>query len=469
MYHPSRITRREFMTRSAAAAAGVFLGACTGERLSTAPTPRPTYGVDPTKLDTRWPIKRVLYLNLENRSFDHMFGKFPGANGATTGIRWGQEVELVRAPEWLPGDLPHDLTAWLDSFNGGAMDGFAQGTYGPYYAYSVFEEEDIPTWYHWARNYVLGDNFFASAAGPSYNNHLFWIAGQAGGAIDNPENILTRRTPDPNGGPPLVFKSWGCDAYGENVFVLVKDEVGNITKHDTCFRFKTVGEQLSEKDIDWVSYSANPYQAGYIWQAYSAIEQVFHNKEMWDEHIWPVDDLFRDIEAGALPSVTWITPRFQLSDHPPFSTKHAMNWVTDIVNKVMTSEMWEHTAIFITWDEWGGLYDHVTPPKLDAWDVGFRVPLVLISPYAKKGYVDDGLGDFVSPLRFIADNWGLDYLTERYEKVHNFEHAFDFKKKPRPPDPQPKVRATNRFYDFPEDFPTWPDELDPEPPKIRYP
>ncbi|MGH2687082.1 MAG: hypothetical protein ACRDJP_16580, partial [Actinomycetota bacterium] len=118
------------MTRSAAAAAGIYLSACTGTRMSTAPTPRPTFGVDPTRAETRWPIKRVLYIDLENRSFDNIFGRFPGANGATVGVRDGREVPLIDAPEWLPGDLPHDLTAWLDSYNGGAMDGFALGAYG---------------------------------------------------------------------------------------------------------------------------------------------------------------------------------------------------------------------------------------------------------------------------------------------------------------------------------------------------
>jgi phospholipase C len=461
--YPKRLTRREFMTRSGAAAAGVFLGACIGERLSTSPRARPTYGIAPESLDTRWPIKRVVYVNLENRSFDNLFGRFPGANGATSGVRWGQEIPLIHCPEWLPGDLPHDLTAWNDSFNGGAMDGFAQGTYGPYYSYSQFDRQDIPNYWHWAENFVLSDNFFASAAGPSFNNHLYWIAGQAGGAIDNPENIQVQRFEDGR-----IFKSWGCDAYGENVFVLVKDEVGNVTKHDTCFNFKTVGEQLSEKDIDWVSYSANPFQAGYIWQAYSAIEQVFRS-ELWDEHIWPVDDLFRDIEAGALPSVSWITPRFQLSDHPPFSTKHAHNWVTRIVNGIMRSPMWDSVAIFITWDEWGGLFDHVTPPEIDPWPLGFRVPLLVISPYAKNGYIDDALGEFSSPLRFIADNWGLPYLTDRIRRSHNFEHVFDFRQRPRPPDPRPRIKATNRFYEFPENFPEWPAELNPEPPKIRYP
>jgi phospholipase C len=461
--YPKRLTRREFMTRSAAAAAGVFLSSCTGARMSTAPRPRPTFGLSPEAIDTRWPIKRVVYLMLENRSFDNLFGRFPGVNGATTGVQLGAETPLVHCPEWLPGDLPHDLAAWVSCHNGGEMDGFAQGTYGPYYAYSQFDREDIPTYWHWAENYVLSDNFFASASGPSFANHLWMIAGQGGGAIDNPENIKVKRLNDGR-----IFKSWGCDAYGEDVYVLVRDEVGNVTKHTTCFDFPTVGEQLAERDIDWAFYSAEPYQAGYIWQAYSAIER-FYASDQWDEHIWPVDDLFRDIEAGALPSVTWITPRFQLSDHPPFSTRHGMNWVTDIVNGIMEGPMWESVAIFISWDEWGGLYDHVEPPRIDPWELGFRVPMLAISPYARKGYIDDAFGEFTAPLRFIADNWDLPYLTPRIRKSHNYEHVFDFGKSPRPPDPQPKVRATNRFYDFPENFPEWPAELDPEEPKIHYP
>ena len=451
------------MTRSAAAAAGIFLSSCTGARMSTAPTPRPTFGLVPESIDTRWPIKRVVYLMLENRSFDNLFGRFPGVNGTTTGVRLGAETPLTHCPEWLPGDLPHDLAAWVGCYNDGKMDGFAQGTYGPYYAYSQFDRSDIPTYWAWAENYVLSDNFFASAAGPSFNNHLWMIAGQGGGAIDNPENIKVKRLNDGR-----IFKSWGCDAYGEDVYVLVRDEVGNVTKHSTCFDLPTVGGQLSGQDIDWAFYSAEPWQAGYIWQAYSAIER-FYGSETWDEHIWPVDDILRDIEAAALPSVTWITPRFQLSDHPPFSTRHAMNWAGDIVNAIMESPMWDSVAVFISWDEWGGLYDHAEPPTIDPWDLGFRVPMLVISPYARKGYIDDAFGEFTAPLRFIADNWELPYLTPRIRKSHNFEHVFDFRARPRPPDPQPKVKATNRFYDFPENFPEWPPELDPEEPKIHYP
>jgi hypothetical protein len=185
--------------------------------------------------------------------------------------------------------------------------------------------------------------------------------------------------------------------------------------------------------------------------------------------MWPVDDLMRDIEANALPSVTWITPRFQLSDHPPFSTKHAHNWVTDIVNALMKSEMWDSLALFISWDEWGGLYDHVDPPTLDHMELGFRVPLLMISPYAKRGYVDDAFGEFSSPLRFIADNWDLPYLTRRIKTSHNFEHVFEFDGKPRKGTPLKKIDAYGRFWDFPEAFPEWPAGLEPEEVNIRYP
>ena len=382
---------------------------------------------DPTaSIDTNTPIKRVIYVMLENRSFNNLFGKFPGVTGSTTGVEYGTEKPLIPCPDWLPGDLPHDRAAYLNCVNGGKLDGFGTGIYGSTYAYTQFDEPQIPNYWLWAKEYAISDNFFASAAGPSYGNHYYFIAGQSGGVIDNPENIETRVDGDKR------YKSWGCDAIGDDVFVFVKDDQGNLTKHDTCFTFETVGEQLSEIGLDWAYYSAVPGQVGYFWNAYNGIANVFHT-DMWHEHVRPVDRLARDIEAGSLPPVSWVTPRFELSDHPPFSTGHSHNWITDIVNAVMKSPQWEHTAIFLTWDEWGGFYDPVMPPEVDPVGLGIRVPLLTISPYTRHGVIDDELGEFSTPLRFIADNWGLDYLTPRIANTHNFEHVFDFSKRPRPP------------------------------------
>ncbi len=416
---------------------------CTGGRI----IPKVT-DTTPT-IDTQWPIKRVIYLMMENRSFDNIFGKYPGADGATVGLLAGKEVPLIRSPEWLPGDLPHDRAAHLNCLNEGKLDAFDGGIYGPVYAYSQYEPDQVRNYYAWANDYVLCDNFFASVGGPSYPNHFFFVAGQSGGAIDNPENIETTVAEGKK------FKSWGCDAIGDDVFVFVLDDKGNLTKHDSCFDIPTVPQQLSQIGVDWAYYAAVPGQAGYFWNALNGIGPIFHG-DTFHEHTRPVGQLIADIEANKLPPVTWVTPRFELSDHPPFSTCFAQNWVTDIVNAVMRSDAWMHTAIFLAWDEWGGFYDHVLPPEVDGLGLGIRVPALVISPYARRGLIDHEVGEFSSPLKFIEDNWDLPHLTPRIERTHNFEHVFDFGRNPRTDaEPLGHLKCHGNAFDFPENYPGW--------------
>ncbi len=199
-----------------------------------------------------------------------------------------------------------------------------------------------------------------------------------------------------------------------------------------------------------------PGQTGYFWNAYNGIGPIFHT-DQWHLHTRPVDNLVKDIQANNLPAVTWVDPRFELSDHPPVSSGFTHNWVTDVVNALMKSDMWEHTALFVTWDEWGGFYDSVMPPEVDDIGLGFRVPLLTISPYTRRGLIDDELGEFSTPLRFISDNWGLDHLTPRIAKTHDMSHIFDFKAKPRPPQPSSKRAPTyGSPWVFPTDYPGWP-------------
>ncbi len=445
--HPVPWTRRAFLRTGGLALAGATLYACTGGGRKI-PVPSTGATSTPTTIPTRWPVKRVIYLMLENRSFNNIFGRFPGVEGTLTGVSYGNEQALHPCPDWLPGDLPHDRAAALNCMNGGSLDGFATGIYGAYFAYTVMAERQVPNYWTWAREYALSDHFFASALGPSYPNHFYYIAGQSNGVIDNPENIGTL---PPKDGAKYPFKSWGCDAVGEDVFVFVKDDHGNLTKHDTCFTFRTVGEQLSEVGIDWAYYAAVPYQVGYFWNAYNGIHDVFHDRDYWNAHMRPVDALVKDIEAGKLPAVTWVTPLFQLSDHPPASSSGAHNWVTDVINAVMKSDQWNETVVFVTWDEWGGFYDQVKPPVVDDVGLGFRVPLLTIGPYVRRGLIDDEVGEFSTPLRFIADNWGLDYLSPRIANTHNFEHVFDFSKPPRPP-----VFATKKVKTYGGDPLDWP-------------
>jgi phospholipase C len=204
-----------------------------------------------------------------------------------------------------------------------------------------------------------------------------------------------------------------------------------------CFDFRTEGDLLNRADIPWAYYAAQEDQRGYIWSAYSAIRRYREDPERWQQHMFPVDDVVTDIEAGRLPPVTWITPRFELSEHPEYNFCHGENWSTKVIDAIMRSPDWETTAIFLTWDDYGGFYDHVPPPQVDDFGFGIRVPLMVISPYAKQGVVSGELGEFSSVLRFIEDNWGLTQLTHRDRRATPLESAFDFEQTPRAPDPLP--------------------------------
>jgi phospholipase C len=416
--------------------------------------------VDATRFHTTTPIKHVVFIIKENRSFDNLFGLFPGANGATVGsdcqciVGHGTQSGAgtvrpltVGFGQRLPHDLPHDFLAALKAYDGGKMDGFNQSAASDLYAYTQLHGPDqLPNYWHWAQRYVLADDFFASVNGPSFPNHLFTIAAQSGGTHSNPdEGPLAQRAP---------FKTWGCDATAtetvdrdrgpiDEPVLDFEDTEGHLVKVPPCFDFRTVGDLLSAKGIPWSYYAAPPAPrddapvTGYIWSAYSAIRHIRERPKVWRRHVFPVQQVVHDIDQGRLPPVTWITPQFAFSEHPEYNFCYGENWTTRVVDSIMRSPMWKSTAIFITWDDWGGFYDHVPPPQIDRFGLGIRVPLLLISPYAKRGRVDHEHGEFSSVLRFIEDNWGLPQLTTRDREASDLSYDFDFGAEPGPPDPLP--------------------------------
>jgi phospholipase C len=399
--------------------------------LGTKPGP-----VDADSFATRWPIKHVVFVIKENRSFDNMFGRFPGANGVTSGLDGDVRRPLTQAPDELAHDIEHCYECALEAYNDGGMNGFNRDGWSDLYAYTQFTGAgDLPNYWRWAQRFVLSDNFFASAQGPSFPNHLFTIAAQSGGTHTNPvqdPGTLTERFRSTG-----YTKSWGCDSV-EGSYVEVTDSEGKVSKVPPCFDFLTEGDLLSDKGIPWAYYSATNRQNGYLWSAYDAIRRYRTNQDVWHRHIFPVDDLPADIRAGRLPPVTWVTPRFEVSEHPEYSFCHGENWTTEIVNAVMRSPMWKSTAIFITWDDYGGFYDHVPPPQVDDFGFGIRVPMLTISPYAREGLIDHHVGEFSNVLRFIEDNWGLGRrLTHRDRAATNLSYNFDFSGPPRPPEPRP--------------------------------
>jgi phospholipase C len=314
------------------------------------------------------------------------------------------------------------------------MDGFNQTESADQYAYTQFQEKQIQAYWNWAEEYVLADRFFASAVGPSFPNHMYSIAATSGGALDNPWQPFPRLKVAQEQG---YAKSWGCDI-AEGGYVEIVDPEGFLVKVAPCFDFQTEGDLLNAKDIPWAYYAATNSELGYIWSAYAAIDRYRNDPELWGAHIRPVDDVVRDVRADRLPPVTWVTPRFPLSQHPEYDFCWGQNWTIDLINSVMESDAWKDSLIVLTWDDFGGFYDHVPPVRLDDFGLGIRVPTLIISPYAKRGFIDSTQYEFSSVLRFIEDNWGLrPYLTARDRHAADLTNGLNFSQGPRPPEPQP--------------------------------
>ncbi|MGZ8636924.1 MAG: phospholipase C [Actinomycetota bacterium] len=438
-------SRRSFLRGGLLGAAGAFAAACTRavRRLQEPGWPPPIpmgtapRAVDATRFETTTPIKHVVYTIKENRTFDHLFGRFPGTNGVTVGMDRGIERPLTPATRGGIGqDIEHCYECAFEAWNHGAMDGFNRSEAADRSAYTQFRPQDLPNYWHWAERYVLLDNFFTSAHGPSFANHLYAIAATSGGAHDTP--VQDRAALQERHRSTGLFKAWGCDCI-DGAYVEVERGDGRVERVFPCFEFDTVGDLLDGAGIPWASYSADPYQNGYIWCAYSAVARYRLDPERWHRHMLGVDNLVRDIRAGLLPPVTWMTPRFEVSEHPEYSFCWGENWTTKVLNALMESPMWGDTAVFLTWDDYGGFYDHVAPPQVDAFGFGIRAPMLVLSPYAKAGHVSHELGEFSSVPRFIED-WGLPQLTDRDRNATPLLDAFDFDQAPRAPDPRPLVR-----------------------------
>jgi len=396
----------------------VAVAACSS---SGTPTHPPTASAAAPSATTK--IQHVIYLIQENHTFDNLFGRFPGSDGVRTGLDHGVRVPLgpaVVGP--MPGDLPHCFRCAIAAFDGGKMDGFDHGPQGKL-AYTQFRPAQIPDYWYWAKHDVLFDHFFSSAWGPSFPNHLYAIGAQS---------ALARENPVPPGGG---IQRWGCDSPARTFVEAYR--AGRVALVRPCFSFPTTGDLLDASGVSWSYYAADSDEKGYMWSAYDAIDRYRQQPAAWKAHIHPVDDVVTDIQAGALPAVTWITPRYELSDHPPFSTCWGENWATKVIDAVERSPMWSTTAIFLTWDDYGGFYDHVRPPATDRMGMGFRVPMIVISPYAKDGVVAHPVSEFSSVLSFIEDNWGLRHLTARDRAGDPMRQAFDFSQTPRAAHPLP--------------------------------
>jgi len=377
-------------------------------------------------------IKHIVFFIKENRTFDDYFGTYPGANGATTATdSSGQVVPLLHQADQVP-DIDHSSEGARMAWDNGKMDKFDQlhsnGTKGasaPYTNNSLTQlyQSNIPDYWNYAQNYVLGDNMFSSLMGPSFPNHLYTIAAQSGGVVDNPQtdkNIGTLGN---------AARGWGCDVANQSV--KVENSSGGISLQEACFNFQTLADELDAQHYSWRYYAPPSGTGGYIWSTFDAIKHIRYGPD-W-KFVVPTEQFMSDAASGTLPTVSWIVTPALYSEHPPASVCVGENWTVRMLNSLMKSPDWSSTAVFLTWDDFGGFYDHVAPQQIDNYGLGFRVPLLVISPYAKKGFIDHTQFEFSSMLRFAEDELGLPTLTNRDKDANDMMDAFNFSQNARPP------------------------------------
>jgi phospholipase C len=390
-------------------------------------------------------ISHVIVVVQENRSFDNLFMGFPGANTVSSGMNSkGQTIPLQPIGLEAPWGIDHRARTFFAACDGRPlgqncrMDGFDKEiVYGSgpprHLPYAYVPRTETKPYFDIAKQYVLGDNTFTSNIDESFASHQYFIAAQANQAVD-----------EPNG-------SEGCGSPPSTVATLAQN------RHDgppesACFDSQTIGDELAAKSLPWRYYASGPNDLGYVWSAYQAISHIYNGPDWAKDIINPPSAFLKQVTKGQLAAVTWITPTCLTSDHASCLGNQGPDWVASVVNAVGESQFWDSTAIFVMWDEWGGWYDHVPPPYEDYDGLGIRVPLLVVSAYAKKGYVSHVQYEHGSILKFIEDTFGLARLAASDARANSpASDCFDFTKAPRPFKPIKTTLKAQDFIDAPPD------------------
>jgi phospholipase C len=378
-------------------------------------------------------IDHIVYIVQENRSFDNMFHDYPGANTVDYGYTSaGRKIELK--PLGLKANyiIDHSLVAMLAACNGTGiipgthcrMDGFDNElTYnGPkrlkYPQYVYVPQSDSKPYFDMAHEGVLADDMFQSQLDESFVAHQYIIAAQAAWSVD------------------LPLSYWGCQGGKHDTVQIISKVRGYAGSQPACFDYTTLGDELDAANLTWrfyaSQYGSRSSGSGGTWSSYQAVKHIYDGPDWKSDVISPNWRFITDVREGQLANFTWITPVCDDSDHVDCKGGYGPSWVAALVNTVGHSKFWSSTAIFIQWDDWGGLYDHVAPPAPYYRDsLGFRVPLIVLSPYAKHDYVSHVQYETASVLRFAEDLWGLDRLADADRRSNSpARDCFDFNQRP---------------------------------------
>jgi phospholipase C len=372
------------------------------------------------------PIAHAVFIIQENRSFNNLFMGYPGATTQTYGYdKSGQKIKLRPADLAETWDIDHFSPAFFEACDGRGklpgtqckMDGWNQeltGRGAPKHApYSYVPENQIDPYWKMAQQYVLADRMFQSNLDGSFISHQFVVAAYASRGVDSP------------------YSSWGCvGGKGDVLTLTAKRTYGKSIL--ACFDNPTMASEADTAGVTWRFYTGAINQDGGLWSSYQADKQIYYGPD-WSKYVVnPPSQFLTDVAAGKLANITWITPTYANSDHPGLNASGGPAWLASIVNAVGTSSFWKSSAIFIMWDDWGGWFDPVKPVFEDYDGLGFRVPLIMISPYAKQGYVTHVQYETSSVLRYIEDNFGLPPMAASDARANDpATDAFDYAQKPR--------------------------------------
>ena len=411
-------------------------------------------------------IRHVVVIMQENRSFDQYFGVYPHADGLPrkNGVftvcvpdpATGRCVRPYHDPNDLNHGGPHAAANATADIDGGRMDGFiAQAeqaqkacknpnnpncnTNGATDVMGYKTGADIPNYWAYARNFVLQDHMFEPTASWSLPSHLFMVSAWSAScshpldpmsctsSLQNPDHDRQRRA------GPLPDYGWTDITY-------------LLHKHHVSWRYYVAQGTQPDCDDDSIACASKPQTVGTpeIWNPLPDFVTVHADGQLGN--IQPLSSFYAAARSGRLPAVSWIDPNGKVSEHPPALVSVGENYVTGLIDAIMRSRDWRSTAIFLAWDDWGGFYDHVVPPYVDANGYGLRVPGLVISPWARRGYIDHQTLSFDAYLKFIEDDFlggqQLDPRTdgrpdprpkvrERASQLGNLIRDFNFKQRPR--------------------------------------
>ena len=411
---------------------------------------------------THPPVRHVVIIVQENRTPDNLFQDpaliSRGADIVSSGINSkGQTLPLAQLDLGTNGskpdhyDISHSHSAFLlmchlnPATHVCAMDGADLVGTGCQVGYPACQPPnpqfmfvnpaDVQPYFQLAEQYTFGDRMFQTNQGPSFPAHQFIISGTS--APTATSNLFAAEN-------PLNMDSTGCTAPPTQKVVMIDPQGEELTSQYPCYEHATLTDLLNQKSISWRYYAP---LAGSIWTAPNAIQHMCGpnaappNATACEGADWTNNvvlataqnpaPILTDIASGHLPAVSWVIPNGANSDHAQGNEGTGPSWVASIVNAIGNSPYWSDTVIFITWDDWGGWYDHVPPPKmLNSYEYGFRVPLIVVSPFAKPAYISHVTHDFGSILKFVEETFGLPSLGYADVPADDFSDCFNFSQAP---------------------------------------